>query len=648
MPLPVPNLDDRRFQDLVDEAKRMVQRRSSAWTDHNVSDPGVTLIETFAYMTDLLLYRLNRVPDKVYLKFLDLVGVQLFPPNAATTDVTFWLSASQANTIVIPRYTKTSTPRQTASTSPVIFETVEDLSIIPSSLYACLTVSAKGREVDRTSSVSRQPFVAFSDPPVPGETLLIGLPEAVPSNLINMRFNCRIEGVGVNPDHPPLVWEAFDGTGWKECEVESDATGGLNRPGDIAIHVPKSHLAAPLGGERAGWIRCRITEASEDYPFYSSSPKIHALSVSTIGGTVGAMHGETHEDELLGISSGTAGQYFSLENSPVVRADYPIVVEVGGIDGWQEWEAVADFSQSEETSRHFVFGISLGEVIFGPAVRAADGSLRSFGAIPEKDAPIRIRRYQSGGGRRGNVQAGAISQLKSSLPFIARVENRVSALGGVDGEDLEEAKVRGPIALKSLSRAVTAEDYEVLAREAAPEMARIHCVPASSESDNGLVTVLVVPAVDSDPLGRVDFGALGPKEESVRAIAEYLDARRVVGARVVIEPPTYQGVTVVAMLRATSTADPERVTREAEETMYRFLSPLEGGSEKKGWPMGRSLHAGEIFSQLQKIPGVLEVGDVRLFLADPLTGTRSAAMQKIEIDSSTLLYPFEHQIRVNG
>src|SRR5947208_569812 len=51
MALPVPNLDDRRFQDLVDDAKRLVQQKCPEWTDHNVSDPGVTLIETFARMT---------------------------------------------------------------------------------------------------------------------------------------------------------------------------------------------------------------------------------------------------------------------------------------------------------------------------------------------------------------------------------------------------------------------------------------------------------------------------------------------------------------------------------------------------------------------------------------------------------------------
>ena len=67
MPLPLPNLDDRRFQQLVDEAKRRVQQHCPEWTDHNVSDPGVTLIEAFAHMVDELMYRVNRVPRLLYL-----------------------------------------------------------------------------------------------------------------------------------------------------------------------------------------------------------------------------------------------------------------------------------------------------------------------------------------------------------------------------------------------------------------------------------------------------------------------------------------------------------------------------------------------------------------------------------------------------
>src|ERR1700682_3761711 len=111
MPLPVPNLDDRRFQQFVDDAKRMVQQRCPEWTDHNVSDPGVTLIETFAYMVEQLIYRLNRVPEKNYVKFLELIGVELRPPHAASAEVTFWLTAPQQRTVTLPIGSEVATER---------------------------------------------------------------------------------------------------------------------------------------------------------------------------------------------------------------------------------------------------------------------------------------------------------------------------------------------------------------------------------------------------------------------------------------------------------------------------------------------------------------------------------------------------------
>ena len=76
MPLPAPNLDDRKFQDLVNEAREKIPQLCPEWTDHNVSDPGIAMIELFAWMTEVLIYRANQVPDKNHLKFLDLVGIK--------------------------------------------------------------------------------------------------------------------------------------------------------------------------------------------------------------------------------------------------------------------------------------------------------------------------------------------------------------------------------------------------------------------------------------------------------------------------------------------------------------------------------------------------------------------------------------------
>src|SRR3954447_15242704 len=120
MPLPTPDLDDRDFQSLVDDAKRLGQRRSPDWTDHNLSDPGVTLIEAFAQMMDQLIYRLNRLPDRHYVKFLELIGMQLFPPTAARGTVTFWLSAPQPVPVLVRAETEVATPR-TDTDEPVSF-----------------------------------------------------------------------------------------------------------------------------------------------------------------------------------------------------------------------------------------------------------------------------------------------------------------------------------------------------------------------------------------------------------------------------------------------------------------------------------------------------------------------------------------------
>ena len=102
MALPIPNLDDRRFQDLVNESKRMVQQKVPRWTDHNVHDPGVTLIELFAWMSEMILYRMNQVPERFYTKFLELIGIEPFPPSVARTELTFWLSTVLDQEVVVP------------------------------------------------------------------------------------------------------------------------------------------------------------------------------------------------------------------------------------------------------------------------------------------------------------------------------------------------------------------------------------------------------------------------------------------------------------------------------------------------------------------------------------------------------------------
>jgi predicted phage baseplate assembly protein len=661
MSLPAPDLDDRRFQDLVDDAKRLVMRRCPDWTDHNVSDPGVTLIETFAFMTDQLLYRVNQVPDRVYLKFLDLIGLRMLPPTPARGPVTFWLSAPASTPLTIPAGTRVATLRTDAQDATV-FCTRADLPILPCSLRRVRTPAATGdapaghdpAEQDTAATADRTgqltigaSFTAFSDPPRLDDSLLLGLDEPVPRCAVRLDFQGRIQGIGVNPEHPPLRWEAWTGTGWTPCEVTLDETGGLNRPGSIILHVPPGHDASVIDGDRAGWVRARIVDPAEGQPPYAASPIVDRLSACTVGGTADAVHADIVREEMLGESEGVPGQSLAVSRAPILAGSGAPLVETSSDAGWVQWAPVEHFADSTPADRHFILDAVCGLVVFGPAVRLPDGTMHQYGAVPPKGAAIRISGYTTGGGRRGNVAAKAIQSLRSSIPFVAGVENLHPAHGGVDGETLEEAKTRGPLLMRTRNRAVTAEDYEVLARETAPEIARVRCISAGeADVPAGSVRVLVVPAAAADR-GRVLFENLEPSGEILRRIAARLDEVRVIGARVSVEPPLYRGVTVVARLIARTRVSIDRVRDEALDMLYRFLSPLPGGGpDGDGWPFGRPVQAGEIFGLLQRVRGVELVEDVRLFTADPVSGSRGQEATRIEVAAHSLVFSFEHQIRI--
>jgi predicted phage baseplate assembly protein len=654
MALPAPNLDDRRFQQFVDDAKRYVQRRCPEWTDHNVSDPGVTLIETVAYMVDQFVYRLNRVPDKNYLAFLDLLGVTRFPPGAAQAQLTFRLSAAQPHTVLVPAGTQVATQR-TETEEAVVFSTTVDLPVTPCALNALVVQPSGSGPTNRTEELAGHKDVAcFAETaagaaPHPGDAMLIGLSAAVPSCLVVLRLDSKVDGVGVDPRQPPLIWEAYTADGWLECEVDLDGTGGLNRPGDVVLHVTERHVASRLAGMDGGWLRCRVLEPRPGQPFYTSMPTIRAAGAHTIGGSVRAVHASPVTDEQLGESAGVAGQRFRLAHGPVVAggAAPALVLESSDGEGWQTWELVDNFAASGPQDRHIHLDPVGAEISFGPAVRQPDGTMRNYGAVPLKGSMLQAKSYRTGGGRAGNVSRGSLTVLRNSVPYITSVTNREAAGGGVDGESVAEAKVRAPITLRAQERAVTPRDYEELARQAAPETARIRCLAVdAAQHGDGAVRVLVVPHAVVDPGGLLRFEQLVPDDELLSRISDYLDERRPIGTRLAVGPPYYQGITAVVTLHAFRAADPSRVRAAALAALYGYLNPLTGGPHGNGWPFGRSVHSGDLFAILQRVPGVEFVDDVQLHAANPLTRRRADAVDRISLDQSALVFSYDHAVEV--
>jgi predicted phage baseplate assembly protein len=144
----------------------------------------------------------------------------------------------------------------------------------------------------------------------------------------------------------------------------------------------------------------------------------------------------------------------------------------------------------------------------------------------------------------------------------------------------------------------------------------------------------------------MQFEELLLTDEVLAKVKDRLDDARLIGTRVLIEPPTYQGVTVVARVLAAPRASVPRVEQDCLAALFRFLNPLVGGPDGEGWQWGRAVQAGDVYGVLQQVRGVDVVNDVRVYGANPVTRERGEATQRIELTPASLVFSFDHQILV--
>jgi predicted phage baseplate assembly protein len=624
------------------------------------------LIELFAWMTDLLLYRVNQVPDKLYVKFLELIGVRLEPPRAARAPVTFYLSAAQPTDVSIGEGTEVATVR-TETSEAIVFTTETELTIRTPAMIDAFTRraatadSAEGSWLRHDVSKLGQPghrLQVFGAPPTPGDAMYIAVERDHSNHVLAIIMSCELaSGAGIDPLDPPLVWEVWQGetTGWVACDVEYDGTGGFNTPGEVILHTPAMQ-EADFGGQQGRWIRCRLTEPRPGQRTYYASPMVDRLRVEARGGTVGARHATTVRDEVLGQSEGTPGQIFTLQHTPLLardpRHDYLIVEAPGAAP--EAWREVEDFADSGPDDRHFTLDSTDGTLTLGPTLLQPDGTVYRFGATPLKRSWLRFNRYQHGGGVGGNVPRGTLSVLKTSIPYVTQVINRQPALGGRDAQTLEDAKMRAPQMLRTRTRAVTAEDYEYLALQV-PGVARATCLaPGSMPSGPndippGQVVVLVLPQVADDARNGTLHSSTD-RPELLAAVKAHLDERRVVGAQLDVRAPRYIQVSVDVTLRLSERAEPfmiDNVRRAAERALYTYLSPYTGGPDGRGWPVGRDLHVSEIYARLQRVAAVEYVEEVKVTIEDPdKPGSQLTVSPRLNVSPDAVLASGQHQVKV--
>jgi predicted phage baseplate assembly protein len=653
MTLQTPNLDDRKFQDIVSEARSKIPLYCPKWTDYNLSDPGITLIELFAWMVDMLLYRVNKVPVKNYIKFMELIGVRLKSPQPATVDISFRLSAPQPQEIAIPRGTLVATVR-TETQEAIPFTTDKELvMLIPDLMFALTTPDEKiFKDCLPALRNPDQRVTVFNTTPEENNALYLGFGKNLISQTLILTIDCNIEGIGVDPQDPPLAWEFWDGEQekWLSMKMDSDTTGGLNTPGSVILHLPAASTQREVNKLRACWIRCRTIKPRLGQRPYVNSPIIRTLVVQNIGGTVPASHCLRMSNEILGRSKGVPGQKYYLRNTPVLNRETgeTLEIETENEGHHETWQEVADFADSGHSDRHFSLDSVTGEIQFGPSVRQPSGEEKQFGKIPAVNRQIRFTTYRWGGGIIGNVGKETITVLKSSIPYVASVTNFLPAVGGTDAETLDSAMLRAPKILRNQTRAVTAGDFEKLSLEGSPEVARAKCLTPGLVTDTqsippGVVRLLLVPKFEylDGPIPREQLVLSSRIQTEVK---EYLDERRMLAMRVEIATPEYRPIVIECRIKSKRGCENEMVSEKVKLRLYRFINPVCGGLQGQGWPFGRSLFQSEIYSVIQGTPEVEYIEEVKIFAVDWNTGKRQPVEERFSIPPQSLICSGNHQV----
>ena len=674
MPLDAPNLDDRRFADIVEEARSLIPNYLPEWTDHNLSDPGMTLVQLFAWMSEMILYRLNKVPELHYVKFLQLIGVERKAAAPARAEITFNVDPDLA-TVIVPRGTRigaapapVSPSAMTAPTldapaedEPPVFETDESLIAIGAPLKYVVVFDGL-LYLDKTTSngVTGQWYAPFGTKLRVNSALYLGIAAKAPfpSDEMNLTIRVHTDPKRLQPvqsegaaggSAPPatLAWEYFDGLFWRALDLLEDETNALTTSGHLYFRGPSKAVQSVLPpiAESLFWIRCRIVTFQ-----YERAPELDAVVTNTVRATAVS----TVRDEVAGSSDGSPDQFFRLRHAPVY-ADSPQTLEQrkrgGGADainareltkgfllqvdegqGFAPWEEVDDFFGSGPDDRHYTLNRTTGEIRFGNRLR---------GAIPIAGLNnILVRYYRYGGGAKTNSGAGAIKDLLTPVAGVESVTNRWAAEGGQDEESVGDAKLRAPQELKARNRAVTLEDFEFLARQTpGVRIRRAHALalhhPSFPDVDvPGVITVIVIP--DSDEAKPL------PSELTMKAVGAWLDDRRLLTAEVFVAPPRYKLVRVAVRIVAKATSNAARVKAETESALTRYLHPLEGGNDGTGWPLGGTVRASDLFRVVFEVDGVATVEDLRIVIA----GDEKGLCANAEIPKDYLVYSEGHDVSV--
>ena len=694
MPLQPPALDDRSYDELLQDLVASIPAHTPEWSAPQQGDPGRTLLELFAWLGDALLYRANLVPEKQRLTFLKLLGMPMQPASAARGLVS--LTGDPAITSVI-----SLAPGATVN-GTVPFETLGGLDLLPiiGEVYRKAPLSkAEQTEalplltglqslyklgVRPTGYYTRPVFGnGLADPKgidLAAETLdrslwiaLLapkpGQNDAVIDAIGGKNAVQRVLNVGFVPAldlHDPFAdigpraavphtWQISLKSGpdrkprFEDLNVFDDTTDKLTRPGIVRLALPPADVIGAMPNDVAADAQAGVGPKPPRLDDLDTQQRLvtwvrlkvtGALRAGWLGvNAVEIDQRTTRQAIVIGVSDGTPNQQFALPVGQIDASTFALEVDMPGI-GPQKWERVDDLAVLQGPAPKYTLDPEAGLVAFGDNLH---------GMIPPQGRRIRVGTMRSGGGVNGNLPPGTLKaisardQANQAVTQKITVTQPIATTGGADAESLDAAQKRIPAWLRHRDRAVTVDDYKSLA-ESIPSagIGRVEVLPLfkpQTRTPNipGVVSVMLIPRKDGvqPPCPRADRPLLETAFAS-------LNPRKPVAAELYVIGTEYVGIGIAVAVEVRAGFDLRVVSQQVEEALRRYLWPLEpGGALHTGWPLGRTVRSLELEVIVSQVPGVVEVNGIRLFLAQrdrryTPVGSTATAQQEVPLKSYQL------------
>lgn len=657
MALPVPNLDDRRFDDLVAEATDRLQSHLPELTQLAPGDPMHSFVDLMAWMTETILYRANLIPERQRRVILNLLQIPERPAQAARGVVCV---DAQTRDGSLPPLMDSGVQMNAGGE---VFTGLGELQATPLQLSISIKRAVGIEELDQLgftlNDLREQYGMRADETPIsfqpqtfqPGvDTLSLAqsidkayyLTLSVKKQLRDKVGAIRdaIAGITLNvaiaPSDSVIATEAADLTPrtieWQLIHKDSN---------DTIRYLPLEVLSdTSSGGRRVGVVRLRLPsnpamfgELASDDPIFSgvgdlppeppakitaeqivawlrvSCPDEPDLPLGYMGVNAVDVIGQgLRRNLIVGIGTGQPDQIVRLPDNNIDKGSLVLEVEEDG--AWVRWKRVDYLTGLGAYDKVYRLDASTGTVTFGNGINRGK-------RVPE-GRRIRIVRYLFGGGEAGNLPADKIKELTGGGSRL-KLRHEWPTSGGQNAESVEQAEQRIPQFLTHRNRAVTQNDFRLLAENnpIAP-IGRADViegfVPGASISAAranvpGAVSVFVRP-----PGAPSANGMPKPTKGLLKDVFSYLLQRIVIGTELYVLSPEYIPIAVSVAIDVRDSKTEQQTLKAVNDALHAYLWQLApGGLEGQGWELGATVRGNELIAQLARVAGVRAINGLSMF-----------------------------------